>query len=96
MAIDKARLDYYKNYDYPVHAYTFFHNKFTKVHLLDGKTFSGYLIKEYTYEILLIVNRKSKDSDTINAEGRIMIPKHSIKYVENTIKAKSKWYLMFM
>ncbi|HDG8789431.1 TPA: hypothetical protein PBT65_001732 [Staphylococcus aureus] len=86
MAIDKNRLKYYKEYDYPKHAYTFFHNKYTKVHLLNGKTFNGYLIKEYTYEILLIVDRKSKGSEEVDVEGRIMIPKHSICYAENNIK----------
>ncbi|MDS4004971.1 hypothetical protein RJC08_12265, partial [Staphylococcus capitis] len=57
----KTRLKHYQNYDYPKKAYMFFFNKKVKVVLNNGESFTGYIVKEYTYDILLVKSDGIKD-----------------------------------
>ena len=57
----KARLKHYKDYDYPKQAYAFFDHKKVKVVLNNEESFTGYIVKEYTYEILLVKSDGIKD-----------------------------------
>lgn len=81
----KARLKYYQNTDYPKHAYVFFHNKKVKVFLTNGESLTGYIVKEYTYDILLVKSDGIKDPKGNELEKRTMIPKHAIVYTTNLI-----------
>lgn len=82
---NKNRLNYYKTYEYPKQAYTFFNNKKVKVFLNNGDSLTGYIVKEYTYEILLVKSDGIKDPDGNPLEKRTLIPKHSICYTANLL-----------
>lgn len=87
METQKERLNYFKKFDYPKHAYTIFKNKKVTVHLNDDSTITGYIIKEYVYEIILIKSEGIKSSKTnVPLEKQTLIPKHSIKSVEHYSK----------
>ncbi|MDN6580595.1 MAG: hypothetical protein L0K95_12630 [Tetragenococcus koreensis] len=81
----KARLKHYKDYDYPKQPYMFFNNKKVKIVLNNGESFTGYIVKEYTYEILLVKSDGIKDPKDNELEKRTLIPKHSIAYTTNFI-----------
>ncbi|MCM3500002.1 hypothetical protein [Staphylococcus capitis] len=81
----KTRLKHYQNYDYPKKAYMFFFNKKVKVVLNNGESFTGYIVKEYTYDILLVKSDGIKDPKDNELEKRTMIPKHAISYTTNFI-----------
>ncbi|MCD9056038.1 hypothetical protein QP586_12410 [Staphylococcus sp. UMB10092B] len=81
----KTRLKHYQNYDYPKKAYMFFYNKKVKVVLNNGESFTGYIVKEYTYDILLVKSDGIKDPKDNELEKRTMIPKHAISYTTNFI-----------
>lgn len=81
----KARLKHYKELDYPKQPYMFFNNKKVKIVLNNGESFTGYIVKEYTYEILLVKSDGIKDPKDNELEKRTLIPKHSIAYTTNFI-----------
>lgn len=63
----------------------FFYNKKVKVVLNNGESFTGYIVKEYTYDILLVKSDGIKDPKDNELEKRTMIPKHAISYTTNFI-----------
>lgn len=81
----KFRLNHYKEYDYPKQAYVFFNNKKVKVVLTNGESLTGYIVKEYTYDILLVKSDGIKDPKGNELEKRTLIPKHAIVYTTNLI-----------
>lgn len=86
MASQKERLQYYSEYDYPKDSYVFYHNKKVRVYLNNGSTLTGYIIKTYKYEIILIKSDGIKNKKDEPMERRTLIPKHSIYYIEDYIK----------
>lgn len=81
----KERLNYYKDQSFPKQPYTFFNNRKVKVFLNNGETLTGYIVKEYTYEILLVKSDGIRDSNDNPLERRALIPKHSICYTANLL-----------
>lgn len=81
----KLRLKHYQELDYPKQAYVFFNKKKVKVVLNNGESLTGYIVREFTYEILLVKSDGIKDPKDNELEKRTLIPKHAIVYTTNLI-----------
>lgn len=80
-----TRLKLYENTDFPKQTYTYFKKRKVKVFLTNGENLTGYIVKEWTYEILLVKFDNIKDFQGRPLEKRSIIPKHAILYTANLI-----------
>lgn len=72
-------------HNYPKQSYAFFNKRKVKVFLTNGESLTGYIVKEWTYEILLVKSDNIKDNSGRSLEKRSIIPKHAILYTSNLI-----------
>lgn len=79
------RLKIYEKQNYPKQSYAFFNKRKVKVFLTNGESLTGYIVKEWTYEILLVKSDNIKDNSGRSLEKRSIIPKHAIIYTSNLI-----------
>lgn len=81
----EARLNLYEKLDYPETSYQFFKRRKVKVFLNAGDHLTGYIVKEWDNEILLVKSDNLKDTKDRPLEKRMIIPKKAILYIGNFI-----------